>query len=402
MSDIEISSGPGVAVNTAALEEAASRIEALCRELDTAREDLRSCVNGLLASGSLSDTALLWTRLAISGLDCDIDSGAELAEALRTSSVQYRLAELQNQLLMGALTGNGLQSIIALDELTRLFEIGRDRFPWERGLLDTQLAATLAMLSLFGIGVPHGAPTPGATAPRLRVEPVSQHVQPPRTLEEVTARIPRDGDPRVRIERYQQADGTLVYFAYVGGTATFAFSDSEPWDMTSNTALYSGRESDSLLGVEAALIAAGAKPGDTVNLAGFSAGGAIAAALMAKSTYNSQLVTLAGSPIMPPAREGTIAVDMRHEGDPVSAIAPTNADEFENTLVTRDVGNEMPGNEILGTGINPDAHNLQEYTKTAAAADASGDPRIEDAQDVLAQLPVGTLGEASEYRFERQ
>ncbi len=155
------------------------------------------------------------------------------------------------------------------------------------------------------------------------VTPVAGHgpTAAPASLADAAARIPGGGDARIRVERYTMPDGTRQFAVYVAGTQTVAPNSTEPFDMASNIALYTGERSASYDATLAALARAGAEPGDVVHAFGHSQGAMITAHLALEGGYDTQTLVSLGSPVEADVGEGTMSISLRHADDPVAALA---------------------------------------------------------------------------------
>lgn len=245
----------------------------------------------------------------------------------------------------------------------------------------------------------HGAAEPVVVAPVKATTPTGA----PRGLLGALQRIPEKRGAQVAVEKYTFAGGTTSYVLYIKGTQTFAPGDwggRDPWDMKSNSELYSGRMSASYASTVAALEAAGARPGDQVQVVAHSQGGAVASHFAMQSDYEVPLVVIAGSPVDPTLDEGQTLVSLGHTDDGVRALSgggsPGGSGSPDSITITRE---EDPGFTWGGDAGEP--HLLASYQELAALADESGDPRIAELDAFWAHLDGAEVIERTEFRAER-
>ncbi|MCC4909450.1 hypothetical protein [Microbacterium sp. cx-59] len=421
---ITISSGGGIAVDTAALDAAAAVLASAADELHNAATQFVLCEHRIpaLFLGIPTSPALVASRLSETGGRAD-----ELAGALRAASATYTLVELRVAYDVAIAAGDEAGAADA----QRAIDTFEAQHPDAVATADAALDAARAAgdgpvldafwggLPLWVVGVPvvsligmalaqvrsSGQGTvaagtrvaPGGTAANLVPLPVSQNATAPRTLADAAARIPASGDARVRIEQYVRAGGGRTFAVYVTGTRSM--SGADPWDMTSNVQSFTGHRSDALATVEAALVEAGAEPGDEVLGWGHSQGGMSVGQLAQTGVYDMQVVGTFGSPTSVDVGADTLSVQVRHTDDPVASLAVGHPDRVgaeQSFLVERTV-DETGGLHDLTLP----AHHLETYVQTAEAADASGDPRVIALHDRLSELADAELVEVREYGAER-
>jgi len=205
----------------------------------------------------------------------------------------------------------------------------------------------------------------------------------PTGLAQVTSRMPQ-GDGRVRVERYTMADGSRQFVAYVAGTAGDG-PDDEAFDMSSNLTLYPGLGGASYDAVLAALDDAGAAPGDTLSLAGYSQGAMDASLIALSDRYDVPLLVTFGSPVQAAVDDATLSVALRHDDDLVSALAAGGFATGVGAAGSFVASREVPGTLLTGdTVIAP--HGLDHYRQTAALLDDSSDPRMVAVRERLEAL----------------
>jgi hypothetical protein len=222
----------------------------------------------------------------------------------------------------------------------------------------------------------------------------------PQSLAAATARIPSDGEARVRVERYAMADGSPRYAVYIAGMQSGAMGGDDPWDNASNLDLYAGRMSDSYAATEAALAAAGARPGDAVHVFGFSQGAMIGAHLALEGPYDTQTLVSLGSPVDADVGPGTLSVSVRHTDDPVVALAGGGHAEpvgASGSFVVERVADP----QVALDDTRLPAHRLTAYAETAALVDGSADPRVDGLRGVLDELAGAESVVVTEYAATR-
>lgn len=262
-------------------------------------------------------------------------------------------------------------------------------------------------VGMSGIGrVPRDAKLTGGAGP-VTVVPVSTTTTThagavaPRSLTDLTERMPSGGESRVRVERYTMADGSKEYVVYIAGTQSQSVvGGDDPWDHVSNAQLYTGQMSDSYAATAAAVAAAGAEPGDTVHIAGLSQGGMIGTHLALEGGYSVPTLVTAGAPVSGEVGPETLRIELRHSDDPVSGLAGGGYGES--------VG--APGSFVAERIADPDgglgdltlpAHNRQAYIDTAAMVDASSDPRVDAVAERLNGLAQARSVTVTEYSAAR-
>lgn len=262
------------------------------------------------------------------------------------------------------------------------------------------IGAGLLMLSRGAGGqglLPYGVELKGAPPP-VRVEPVAKgSVAPVASMKEAFGRIPYGRAGQVVVEKYSMSDGSKRFVGYIDGTRTVIPGTDDPWDMGSNWDLYIDREqAASQVAVEKALHAAGAEPGDRVELVGYSQGAAAASFIAMEGVYDVDFLLTAGNPVEPSLASDQTLVEGRHRGDVISNLAGTGSVGGTGSAESFTMHAEVDP----GTPIAP--HRLEEYIDTAAQADASGDPRVRDLHEALfAELGEATSVETTEFRAER-
>ena len=416
---VTISSGGAIAVDTAALDAAALSLDAAAERLSDAAQDLQACDRALSRIDTYTLGASGSVVQAVSAISASAQTAAALASALRAASATYALVEWRIARDVAAAAGDGAGTALAEREIAAI----EATWPDAAAAADAALADArttggdaLAQISvgalfsavLFGplalavlVGRSTGRGTvgpgrtvlPGGTAATLVPLPVARPTTPPRTLADAAARIPASGPARIRIEQYARPGGRPAFVVYLTGTR--AFGGSDPWDLSSDGDAFSGRRSDALATVEAALTRAGARPGDELYAFGHSLGGMLAGQLEQTGVYDTRVLGTFGSPTAVDVGNDTLSAQVRHTDDPVAALA---------------VGHELPvgaaGSFVAERAADPalgphdlllPAHPLDVYAETARAVDGAADPRVVALQQRLAML--GEDGPASVVEF---
>lgn len=439
-SELEILGGGAVAVDTRTLRETAARFLAAGNELEDVRARLGMLQNMLLgehahAWEAVSAASVLGARLADA-----LDGASRIAAALRAAAAVYELVELNAEHRAAVFAGDR-GAVARLDAARETLmarhpgafaaavgaELERDvMWPSDLGRQATELGFAAGDLAGFPAAVVGGAALGGLTLgagtvtgvggqgrlaadARLRergqpvtVTPVAAatSTRAPTGLSAVAQRMPGDGASRVRVERYTMPDGSRQFAVYVAGMRSPAVGGDEAWDNRSNVELYAGRASASYEATEAALTAAGARPGDVVHAFGHSQGAMVTAHLALEGGYDTRTLVSFGSPVEADLGAGTLSVGVRHTDDPVIAlaggghIAPVGA----------------PGSFVVEREFDPasgfhdatlPAHQMSAYADTAALVDASSDPRVERVRAVFDELSGAVEADVVEYAAAR-
>ena len=263
------------------------------------------------------------------------------------------------------------------------------------GLMMLLASNTVAMA---GRGLlPYGTKLQGPPPP-VRVDAVSSGVTTPVSgVRDALSRITNDPAGQVVVEKYTMNDGAERFVAYIGGTRSISSGYSDPWDMGSNWDLYFDRDqAASQVAVDQALEAAGARPGDRVDLVGYSQGAAIASFTAMEGVYDVDVVVTAGNPTEASLASDQTLVDLRHRDDIVSNLAGGGSVGGTGSRESFTAVAEVDAISPIG------AHRLDEYIDTAARVDASGDPRVRHLHETFfAELGEATRVDTTEFRAER-
>ena len=354
MSDeLDIRGGGAVAVDTTTLRAAAGGFTRLADDLEEIATLVGSAALRLFevapAAWDVSYTVELSRRRIVTV----IAEAHDIAAALCSAAAVYEIVELRAERAVADAAGDD-SALARID--ARLAALAREHpdaehraslgafahaVSWPGGLaaqapgmfgwlapglfpLAIPLAWSLqqAVGSIGGGTIPatarlEGAPTHVVIAPVASRGPATA----PASLADAAARVPGGGEARIRVERYTMPDGSRQFAVYVAGTQTVAPDTRDPFDMTSNVELYTGQRSASFDAALAALADAGAEPGDVVHAFGHSQGAMVAARLAVEGGFDAQTVVSFGSPVEADLGDGTLSVSLRHDDDPVAALA---------------------------------------------------------------------------------
>lgn len=424
--ELEIDHGGAIAVDTDQLRDVGARMAAIVSHYDEARAAIESAYAAIDATPALRehvDTAALRVsgeRVRALSTEIEEASAGTLLMADAFEVVELR-AEAEALALTDSAAAQALQAridrMVAADErigkmadwlvagwkLERFEGLGNQ---WNMGGL---LPPIFLAGALVGVTAGVGKVLPGMTlkgeSEPVRVTPVksSAPAAPPASLKGALGRMPSTPGAQIAVEKATMADGSTSYTAYIVGTQNFALNDAggaEPWDMKSNAELYTGEMSASYQATLDALAAAGAKPGDRVDVFGHSQAGMIATHLAMESDYEVPLVVTAGSPTEPTLGDDQMLVQLAHTDDVVRSMAgggsPAGTGSPDSFTATR-VGDPNAGIQDMSLRT----HALETYRETAAMVDASHDPRAEALDKHWATLGEAVSVERTEYRAER-
>lgn len=424
--DLEITHGGVIAVDTEEMRDVGRRAEALAELFAEAR--------------AAADRAyrIVSTRPELSGVvDADaLRSSADRVAELRSEAERaatgtllmadaFEVVELRAEAEALALTDASAAAAVEaridrmlrrderLGPMTRWLIEGwqRRRFEglgdqWDMsGLLPPMFMVGAIAGLVTGLGkIPPGSRLRGSADPVVvNAVASSRPSGPPAGVKEAFQRMPGSSGAQVAVEKYTMPDGTTRFVAYVLGTRTPARGTSdgkEPWDMKSNLELYTGQDSASYQATRDALAAAGAEPGDRVDVVGHSQGGMIANRLSMEGEYEVAMQITAGSPTEPSVGDDQTVIQVGHTDDVVrslaaggSAAGTGSADSFTASRVGDPA--DAPHDLQLRT------HGLDAYLETAAMIDASDDPRAAALRTYWAELGGAVSVERTEYRAER-
>lgn len=421
--DLDISHGGAIAVDTQVLRDVGVRIGTVASHFADAQASIRRAHGIIVDAPGFSaavDTVALWA----SG-----DGAGQLQGRCEEASVgtllmadAYELVELRAQAEALALTDAAAAD--ALYSRIERLEASDDRLGgmadmlvagWKDGRYEGlasqfDLGGVMAPLfvsggllgSTLGLGKVHPGSTLSGRADPVTVRPVatSSPVGTPASLADAFRRLPEAPGAQIRVDRLTMSDGSTQFIAYIKGTQSPFFGAGDPWDMKSNAELYAGKTSASYQATLDALAAAGARPGDRVDLFAHSQAGMIASHLAMESEFEVQVMVTAGSPTEPTLREDQLLVQLVHSDDIVSSLAgggsPGGTGSPDSFTVTRE-GDSSDGVQDVWV----DTHWMHSYIETAEMVDASDDPRAVALDDYWKLLDEAEVIESTEYRAER-
>ncbi|GGM33957.1 hypothetical protein [Microbacterium saperdae] len=420
--DLDIHHGGAIAVDTDALRDVGTRLAAVGVRFADARAAIARA-HAVVAeqpgfasvdAGALSAAG---DRAAVLGGECgDAAVGTllmadafELVE-LRAQARAMGLADTAPAAALQAriehLTASDERIATMADWLVAGWKGGRFEGLGEQYDLGGLMAPLFSGGALAGILIGLGTVRPGMTlrgvADPVTVAPVrtSTPSSAPSSLADAFRRFPTAPGAQVRIEQYVMTDGTKRYMAYIKGSQSVGIGGAEPWDMRSNTQLYTGEKSASYQATLDALEAAGAEPGDRVDIVAHSQGGVIAAHLAMESEYDVQVQMTAGSPVEPTLDDDQLLIQLRHTDDVVSSLAaggsPDGTGSPDSFTAEREADPAAGLQDLL---LAP--HQLDAYIETAEQVDASGDPRTAALDELWSELDGAIEITATEYHAER-
>lgn len=421
--DLDITHGGAIAVDTEVLRDVGVRIAVVAERLADTQGSIRR------AHGIIVDAPGLGAQLDTVALRASADRVDELQRRCEEASVgtllmadAYELVELRAQAEALALTDAAAAD--ALYARIEQLEASDDRVGGMADMLvagwkdrrfeglDSQFDLSGAMAHLFvgggligstlGLGKAHAGKTLIGKADPVTVRPVaaSTPVGTPASLADAFRRFPEVPGAQIRVDRLTMGDGSTQFIAYIKGTQSPFFGAGEPWDMKSNIELYAGKTSASYQATLDALAAAGARPGDRVDLFAHSQAGMIASRLAMESEFEVQVVATAGSPTEPTLREDQLLVQLIHSDDIVSSLAgggsPGGTGSPDSFTATRE-GDSSDGVQDVWA----DTHWMHSYIETAEMVDRSSDPRAVALDEYWKTLDAAEVIESTEYRAER-
>ncbi len=420
--DLDIHHGGAIAVDTAALRDVGTRLAAVGVRFDDARAAIARAHGAVTADPGLAsvDAVALATSggsaVALGDECADAAAGTllmadafelvELRAQARAMGLADTVAAAALQRRIDRLTASDERIATMADQLVAGWKEGRfeglgDQYDLGGLVAPLFWGGPLAGIML-GLGTVRPEMTLRGVADPVTVTPVrtSTPTGPPASLADAFRRFPTAPGAQVRVEQYVMADGTTRYMAYVKGSQSVAFGGAEPWDMRSNTQLYTGEKSASYQATLDALEAAGAQPGDRVDVVAHSQGGVIAAHLAMESQYDVQVQMTAGSPVEPTLDDDQLLIQLRHTDDVVSSLAaggsPDGTGSPDSFTAEREADPAAGLQDLL---LAP--HQLDAYVETAEQVDASGDPRVAVLDELWSDLDGAVEVTSTEYHAER-
>lgn len=398
--DVDIRSGGLIAVDTESLRLAAARMVMAAAECAELAAHLR-------AAGVASAAAGVWDP-SPAGRAVEAEERADaLAHALRRRADAYDLVE---QVAAGRLASFGSGAVAA--EARHLWQGWSDARHvdveaqlagalWPAfGLMPAVWAATAAVrFADRGVIDARTPPLSGPT-PAVALDEVSRSaVRPPKTLADIAARVPGDGEERVRVESYDTPTGRR-HIVYIAGTQNLDGPRYEPWDMASNLELYFGHTSASYAATVRAIEAAGVRDGESVSVVGHSQGGMIAARLAREAPFDVRTLVTFASPVEAQLDADVTNVTVRHTDDPIAALAAGGVPGVagsRDSFVAERLADPQPRLADFALSV----HSMTAYRETATMIDTSDDPRVGAFHVQLAALGTAA-GVAAGYRARRE
>jgi len=399
---IEVSGGGSVAVTTEAMLDAQRELAGLAAQAGDVCARLAEL--GLTPWGDGLDVVVFAERARFELGRAESEAqrlGTELAFAADAYGAAERVALAKQQLLAGVL-GPGL----ILGQLAAIAAADAAR-PGGADFADPALVAALrALADSLDLPVLLAAAQrlPGGeleetpvTVEQVVGTGISDSAAGPRGFSDLAKRIPpaAEGEPQLRVERYDLPDGERHWIIYSAGTADWgATPGDDPWDLTSDVVGVAGGSAGSTRAAMLALQAAGWKPGEPVVPVGHSQGGIVATAIATSGLTATPLLVTFGSPtagVRVPSGVTDVAVE--HTDDVVPALGGSPRPLVDPRLLVREAA---PG---TAQGASP--HAMSGYRQTAAEMDASSDDRLVDARSELTAFTGDQKATVTMWRGER-
>lgn len=376
---------PGIIprVNMDALWASAERVDALAQECQNAAEgtELMAYVYELVETRAELDALAVQDGAAADAL---------VARIAELEAVDPRVSEMETWLLAGWKEGRfeGLtDQYLAIPNVMNASGL----FVLAAGLGKTGTGVLRPGATLRGDGDPVAVTRVKTSAP----------IAPPTSLAEAFRRFPSSDGAQFKVEKYTMADGEERFVLYAKGTSSPGFGAGDPLDMKSNLELYSGQESASYQATLDVLAAAGAEPGDRVDVYAHSQGAVNAAYLSTQSEFDVQVQVTAGSPVHPTLDDDQLLIELRHTDDLVSVLAgggtPGGTGSPDSFVASR-VGD--PADKLHDLALK--THMLDTYIETAELVDDSGDVRLGPLMDNWRELNEAVSIESTEYEAVRE
>lgn len=423
MTGLTIDHGGAISVDPDALRDVARRLDAVASRCDDARAAIMHVHRIIVDTPGFSthvDTVGLWSsgqHVARLHSECQETARSTL---LMADAYEYVELRAEAEMLERSDPGTAQRLLRQADRLAasddRIRAMADDlvaqwraeRFEGLAGNVVTpglydQLFLTVATAGVVsGLGKVRPGETLTGKADAVSVAPVktSSPAGAPSGLAGALGRMPRTSGAQIAVEKYSFADGSTKFVAYLEGTQSVGWGGKEPWDSKSNLQLYTGQRSASYQSTLEALEAAGAQPGDEVDVVAHSQSGMVAAHLSMESGFDVQMQITAGSPVEPTLDDDQTIIQVRHSDDPVSSLAGGGSPEGTGsddsvTLLTEGTPLDTVGDLAV------DAHHLDTYIDTAKTADDLSDPRMDAMDEFWRELDAAEVIERTEYQAER-
>lgn len=203
-------------------------------------------------------------------------------------------------------------------------------------------------------------------------------------LAEVSAGTHRS---RVRVERVGGPGGQASWVVLVPGMQTVGPEPSDnAFGPAAVLAAAAGTGSGTTRAVVDALVAAGARPGEPVLLAGHSLGGMVAAQIAADPAVRARVTPTAVLTVGAPVGSADVPDDVdvlsvEHAEDLVVALdGEPNPDEAHVTTARREVLDPDHGDSDVRARFGDDpgaAHDVDAYVRTTRLLEAAGEPSVD-------------------------
>ncbi len=425
MSGPSISSGGAITVDPDELRAAAQRTDAAAG-LMTDAADCLLVAAGIIESACAVGIAADGNELAVRARRAT-DDGRALATDLRNAAIIYEITELRlalqqpgadadalHQRIRHLFSGFSATSYLGTLQSDALIAQWRSRDSRStigqvfRGAGPFGATAVAALWALQGIvhatgrgriaaGTSLAGPSPAVTVTQTRLP---EPAKAPVSLTDAFSRIPNSaGDARIRIEKYEMADGENRFAVYVTGTRED--TPTEAFDGESNLQLYFGAQSASSVAVAEAMRQAGVQPGDSIINYGYSQGAMITEHLAMDPRYQVEGQYTLGGPVEGEMGADTLHVAVRHDDDPVVLLADggfAGQNGSNASMVIRDTAHP----EVTPEDASIPGHSLERYLQTTRWADGSEDPRMDAVRQQLAELARAQRVTAYEFGAERE
>lgn len=423
MSGLTIDHGGAISVDPDALRDVARRVDAVACRYDDAHSAIMRAHRIIVDTPGLSahvDTVGLWASgQHVSRLHSECRETAS-STLLMADAYEYVELRAEAEILAQTDPSTAQRLLRRADRLAAsddriqamadevIAQWRAERFEGLTGNLVTpalydEVFRTVAMVGVVsGLGKVLPGETLRGKADPVSISPVttSSPTGAPSGLAGAIGRMPTTAGAQVAVEKYSFADGTTKFVAYLEGTQSVGWGGKEPWDSKSNLQLYTGQRSASYQSTLDALKAAGAEPGDEVDVVAHSQSGMVAAHLAMESEFDVQVQITAGSPVEPTLDDDQTIIQLRHTNDPVSALAGGGSPEGTGSDDSVTISTEANPNDTLDDLV-VDAHHLETYRDTARFADDLSDPRMDAVDEFWRELDAAEVIERTEYQAER-
>lgn len=247
---------------------------------------------------------------------------------------------------------------------------------FESAIGDDEVFGLMALTGAAGAGLATGGGRVHAVFSRPARAPAEPITDPAAAM-----RVIIEQDDQVTIHEHRMPDGSTRFQVFVRGTQTIAADPSSGLDMRANleNSGADGRLYGSDAAVAEAMRQAGIRPGDAVDLFGFSQGAGAVANVAASGEFAVETALLVGGPVgATEIPSGVTVFSVAHHGDVVPPLDGWGDDAGVHTTMVASAG---------GHGTGPMArHSGLEYVDTLE--------RLDDFvyDDYRARLAAGNAG----------